>query len=110
MGCSRGLLLEGPAQQHGDLFVGDRARAAWAKLIVNTLETMFDKALPPLAHRRLGPGQTLRDLLVGNAFGGQQHQPGTRYKSMSKTAGSGKTRQFAPLLRSQLQSRQRTSE
>jgi len=86
----RGLLLEGPAQQHGDLLVGDRARAAWAKLIVNTLETMFDKALPPLAHRRLGPVQTLRDLLVGNAFGGQQHQPGTRYKSMRKTAEEAK--------------------
>src|SRR6202789_366451 len=37
MGCSWRLLLESAAQQNGNLFVGDRARTAWAKLIVETL-------------------------------------------------------------------------
>ena len=70
---------------------------------------MLDKALPPLAHRRLGPIQTLGDLCVGYAFGGPQHQLGAGYKSMRQAAGSGKARQLPPLLRSQFKSRQRAS-
>ena len=53
--CSGGLLLERAAQQHGHLFVGDRARTARAKFVVEALQTILDEALPPLAHRRLRP-------------------------------------------------------
>src|SRR5579862_7035956 len=81
VGCSGWLLLKGAAQQNGNLFVGDRARAAWAKLIVEALETMLDEALPPLAYRRLRPVQTLANLRVRDAFGGPQHQLSAGYES-----------------------------
>ena len=68
VGCSRGILLEGAAQQNGNLFVGDRARPTGAKLIIKALETMLDEPLPLLAHRRLGPVQTLGNLGVGDFF------------------------------------------
>ena len=108
--CSGWLLLEGTAQQNGNLFVGDRARAPRAKLIVEALKAMLNESLPPLAHRRLGPVQTLANLRVGDAFGRPQHQLSAGYKSMMQAARSGKTRQLAPLLRSQFENRQRASQ
>ncbi len=70
--CGR-LLLQSAAQQDGDLLVGNRARPARAKLIVDARQPMLDEALPPLAHGGFGPGQTGGDLLVGEALGGPQH-------------------------------------
>jgi hypothetical protein len=55
VGGSGGLLLERAAQQYGHLLVGDRARTASPKLVVEALQTILDEALPPLAHRRLRP-------------------------------------------------------
>ena len=110
VGGSGRLLFEGAAEQNGNLFVGDRARTAWTKFIVEALKAMLDKSLPPLAHCRLGPVQTQANLRVGDAFGRPQHQLGAGYKSMRKAAGSGKARQLTPLLRSQFKSRQGASQ
>ena len=86
------------------------AWTAWAKLIVEALKAMLNESLPPLAHRRPGPVQTLANLRVGDAFGRPQYQLSAGYKRMRQAAGSGKTRQLAPLLRSQFESRQRASQ
>jgi len=64
VGRSGRLLLEGAAQQDRNLFVRDRARPSGAKLVVEPLEAMLHKALPPLAHRRPGSVQALADLLL----------------------------------------------
>ena len=62
VGGSGRLLLEGAAQQNGNLFVGDRAWTPRAELIVEALKAMLNESLPPLAHRRPGPVQTLANL------------------------------------------------
>jgi hypothetical protein len=41
-------------------------------LIVQASEALLDKALAPQAHHLTPGGQPLRDLVIGQAFGGQQ--------------------------------------
>jgi hypothetical protein len=101
--AGRRPLPDGAAQEHGHLFVGHRARAARADLIVKAWQAMHEKALPPLAHGRLRPAKTLSDLLVGKAFSGQQDKLGTRDQRMRQAARSGKNGQFFPFPRSQNQ-------
>ncbi len=74
------------------------------KLVIQALDTALDEPLPPLAHGGLGPVQLPGDFGVRPTFRRPQHQAGTRYQRMRKSARSGKSAQLLLLLRCHFQS------
>src|ERR1700759_3317367 len=97
--------FDGPPQQSGHLLVADGARTARPEFIVEPLNAMFDKSLPPFTHRRFRPIQALGDLRIGNPITRPQHQFGSRDQRMRKAARSRKSAQFLALFHTQFQSR-----
>src|SRR3954452_21983906 len=102
---ARRFAFDGPPQQSGHLLVGDGARTARPEFIVEPLNAMFDKSLPPFTHRRFRPIQALGDLRIRNPITRPQHQFGSRDQRMRKAARSRKSAQFLALFRTQFQSR-----
>src|SRR5579863_960410 len=77
-----GFALEGLTQNCSDLLVRDRARPSCAKLIVQTLQPLFQKALAPLTDRLGTQVKICCNELVGNTVGGHQHEPSTLDQTM----------------------------
>ena len=73
MGSPGGLAGEGTFEQDGNLLIGNAAWPPRPQLIVQTRHTLFEETLSPLAHRDLGPAQTLSNLGIALALGRPQH-------------------------------------
>ena len=104
------LGLQRTAQQRGHLFIGNRASATRTKLVVQPLDAVLDKPLPPLAHGGLRPPQARGNLGIGVAFGGPKYHLGPGHQRMSKTAGCSKSGQLLLLSRRQFKSGLGTSQ
>jgi len=107
---ARRFAFDGPPQQSGHLLVGDRARTARPEFIVEPLNAMLNKSLPPFTHSSFRPIQALGDLRIRNPITRPQHQFGSRDQRMRKAARSRKSAQFLALFRTQFQSRFGTTQ
>ncbi len=82
MGGPGRLAGEGTLEQNSNLLIGNAAWPPRAQLIVQTRHPLLEETLSPLAHRNLGPTQTLRNLGIALALGRPQHYFGAADEGM----------------------------
>jgi len=61
---------------------GKTGRTAPARTLLESREAFSEEALSPFAHHRPRHVQALTDLLVVQALGGEEHDPGTDHVSI----------------------------
>src|ERR1017187_9222470 len=105
MGSPGGLAGEGTFEQQGNLLIGNAAGPSRPQLIVQTRHALFEKTLSPLAHRGLGPSQTLSNLGIALARGRPQHYFRAADQRMRQGARSRETLQLCVFVQGQFQGR-----
>src|ERR1019366_2815600 len=98
-----GLAGEGTFEQEGNLLIGNAAWSPRPQLIVQTGHTLLEKTLAPLAHRDLGPAQTLRDHGIALALGRPQHDFGAADEGMRQATRSRETLQLGAFVHRQFE-------
>lgn len=82
MGAVFGLGLEGGLNGEGNFFIGDGTRPSGPKFIMQSLETLFEKAFSPFADRTDGEVNLLGNGAVGLSVGGREHNFSARDQTM----------------------------
>jgi hypothetical protein len=70
---------QGSADQRGDLFIGNRARAAGAQFLVQSRQPLFHEPSSPDTDRHFVQLQTDRDVLIGPTVGAEQNDAHAGY-------------------------------
>src|SRR6266852_2925177 len=73
---------QGSADQRGDLFIGNRARAAGAQLLVQSRQPLFHEPSSPETDGHLVQSQPGSDVLIGQAVGAKQNDSHTGNQAM----------------------------
>jgi hypothetical protein len=60
-----------------DLLVSDLARRTAARFVIEAIEALFGKPLPPQSDRQPGDAELIRDRAIIHAVRGQQHDLGS---------------------------------
>ena len=102
------ILLEGPALQNGDLFVGHQAWATWTKLVVKGLADDAPQNAGATCPRSVSTSSDARRSPDWRRPRQPQHQMDAGYKSTRQTARSGKDGEPKPIFRGSLAPRKKT--
>ncbi len=84
--------------QLGHALVIDRARLAWADIVVEAGNAALNEARAPLAHRGIGELESLRDRIVGFAVSAAQNNASPVAEGRRQRATSRKRLQLRPLV------------
>src|SRR5271157_5089753 len=103
MGSTGRLAGEGAFEQDGNLLIGNAAGPPRPQLIVQTRHTLLQETLSPLAHRGLGPAQTLSNLGIALALGRPQHYLSASDEGMRQRTRSRPTLQLCAFVHSQIE-------